>query len=201
MSLKPILATIFGWIKREIVMSSIVTVTHKDQSKSGKPRVFFGGKNNWQDAYYLGNDVTSVPEIGQTIEIDASSRTFPNARAPTWFINKWRLANGSAQTPVAQPYMAIPNSQAKPYPGWDIPTGDLSRFVSNVIGSAIAAGLIKAPTDIAPWVAASYEAGNALRSGKVEHFSDPVPKFVEPDSVDTQGHGSDDEDYDSSVPF
>lgn len=177
-------------------MTNIVTVTYQDKSKSGKDRVYFDGKNNWQESFYVGQQCNGVPPMGATIDADTSSKDF-NGHT-TWFLNRWKPVNQSAN--------GVPRTDSAPsappqkfIAGWDIPTGDLSRFVSNVIGSAIAAGLIKAPTDIAAWVAASYDAGNALKSGKVEHFNDPVPKFVEPDPTEEQGF--DDPPYDEPVPF
>ena len=165
-------------------MTNIVTVTYQDKSKSGKDRVYFDGKNNWQEAFYVGQKCNGVPPMGATIDADTSSKDF-NGHT-TWFLNRWKPVNQSAN-----PQSSASAPPQKFIAGWDIPTGDLSRFVSNVIGSAIAAGLIKLPTDIAAWVAASYDAGNALKSGKVEHFNDPVPKFVEPDPTEEQGFDDD----------
>jgi hypothetical protein len=89
--------------------------------------------------------------------------------------------------------------------GWpDVPTGDLSRFVSNIVGQAITAGLIKAPTDIAPWVAAAYRGAEDMRSGKVKDFDSPIPKFVsdpdDPGPDPTEDHSAP-EDFPDDVPF
>ena len=175
-------------LKRMAVMTNIVTVTYQDRSKSGKDRVYFDGKNNWQEAFYVGQKCNGVPPMGATIDADTSSKDF-NGHT-TWFLNRWKPVNQSApQTSASAP-------PQKFIAGWDIPTGDLSRFVSNVIGSAIAAGLIEEPQQLMVWVAGAYRAAESLRSGKVEDFNDPIPQFHE-----DQGRDDEDFDGDSKIPF
>ena len=187
-----------------------VTVTKIDSSKNGKPRCYFDNKHNWQDAVYVGNKCNGIPQVGQQIEANTVSKRFPNAQTDTWFLENWRPAQTAAPQQVAQQMTQGQQIQTpaingtytpKPVMGWpDVPTGDLSRFVSNLVGTAIAAGLIKTPNDIAPWTAAAYRAGNDLRTGKVRDFDDPVPKFVDDPGPDpAEDHGYDDDD--SSVPF
>ena len=183
-----------------------VIVTKIDTSKNGKPRVYFENKHNWQDSYYIGNKCNGIPTVGQQIEADTSQVTFPNAKGPTWFLNSWKpvqaqqVAQQMTQGQQIQTPAINGTYTPKPVMGWpDVPTGDLSRFVSNLVGTAIAAGLIKTPNDIAPWTAAAYRAGNDLRTGKVRDFDDPVPKFDDPGPDPAEDHGYDDDD--SSVPF
>jgi hypothetical protein len=180
---------------------TVVTVTHADQSKAGKQRIYVGGKNNWQDAIYVGQRCASVPSVGATIDAQMTSKTFQDGRT-TWFLNSWQPVNG-APTPYAlgqasQPYVSTPSQQAPAKQelapaqqrlGWpDLPTGDMLRWVSNVVGSAIAANLIKTPSDISMWVGASYRAAESLRKGDVPEFDSDVPRFVEPDPAEQQGH-------------
>ena len=182
-------------------MANIQTVTKIDTSKSGKPRVYFGGRHNWQDAHYLGNKC-SLPQQGATIDAEVSSKDFNSDGKITWFLNSWKLASIAPQPLPAQP--AAPQQTPVPYKapaGWDIPTGDLSRFVSNVVGSAIAAGLIKTPNDIAPWSASAYRAGNDLRSGKVKDFDDPVPDMRGYEKGDTADDYAGEDQEPDSVPF
>ena len=189
-------------------MANIQTVTKIDSSKNGKPRVYFGGRHNWQDAHYLGNKC-ALPQQGATVDADVSSKDFNSDGKITWFLNSWKAAsNGAPQQipgPTAQNIAAPQQMQTVPYKapaGWDIPTGDLSRFVSNVVGSAIAAGLIKTPNDIASWSAAAYRAGNDLRSGKVKDFDDvlaSMKELEEADPLESQTYG--DQDDPDGVPF
>jgi hypothetical protein len=196
---------------------TVVTVTHADQSKAGKQRIYVGGKNNWQDAVYVGQRCASVPPVGATIDANMSSKTFPDGRQ-MWFLNSWQPVNGVAPQQstgnyppqlTSAPGLGVPAANPQPAPakaGWDIPTGDLSRFVSNVVGSAIAANLINTPSEIAQWVGASYRAAESLRSGDVPEFDSDVPRFTEPDPVlyppdPAAPQGEDEFEGDESIPF
>lgn len=179
-------------------MPNIVTVTNIDQSKSGKTRVFFDGRNDWQAAVYLGQKCNGCPPKGARIEADTSSKTFEDGKT-VWFLNRWKAIPASQQ-PILAPQMA----NQKPPAGWDIQSGDLSRFASNVVGQAITAGLITTPSQVAPWTAAAYRAAEDLRSGRVKDFSDEVKSFVtEPDTAAQQNeddsHAGD--DYDNGAGF
>jgi hypothetical protein len=188
-----------------------VTVTKADVSTKGKPRVYFDNKHNWQDAVYIGNSCGAAPVVGQVIDADTSSQRFQNARSDTWFLNRWTAAT---QPPSQQgPFLTDKNGHLivhtetmvnKLKQGWpDLPTGDMLRWVSNVVGSAIAANLIKTPSDIAQWVGASYRAAESLRSGDVPEFDSDVPRFVEPDPAAEQQQGGGEEEFegDASIPF
>ena len=187
----------------------IVTVTSMDTSSKGKTRIYFNGRGNWQDAHYLGARCVA-PEIGMTIDADVSGKDFRNDGKMTYFLNSWKpapAANGAAQQPpqgpiVPGPAVFVPAPKAVGWP--DLPTGDMLRWVSNVVGSAIAANLIKTPSDIAQWVGASYRAAESLRSGDVPEFDSDVPRFTEPDPVlyppdPAEGQGY--EEGDESIPF
>jgi hypothetical protein len=202
---------------------AVVTVTHADQSKSGKQRIFIGGKNNWQDGIYVGQRCASVPPVGATIDANMSSKTFPDGRQ-MWFLNSWAAVDGRQNGAVNSPQSAANNPagsipapggaqgdatgsstgalRVAPAPtikGWpDLPTGDMLRWVSNVVGSAIAAQLIRTPSDIAQWVGASYRAAESLRSGDVPEFDSDVPRFTEPDPADRQGFEEGDPGFDNS---
>ena len=154
-----------------------VTVTKIDVSTKGKPRVYFDNKHNWQDAVYIGQDCGPPPPVGWIIDADTSSKRFQNAKSDTWFLNRWTAAQ--QQVAPAKQELAPAQQQL----GWDIPTGDLSRFASNIVGQAITAGLIKKPGDVAGWTAAAYRAAECLRSGKVQDFDDELPDW---------GHGAPD---------
>jgi len=172
----------------------IVTVTKHDQSQNKKDRVYFDNKHNWQDAFYVKQGLY-LPPVGMTIDADTSSSEF---RGQTyWYLNGFKEVKGA---PVSAPPTSRGNGQSAPQSppmqpgrGWnDVPTGDLSRFVSNVVGSAIAAGLIKDPKEVYRWVEAGYEAGQAMRTGQFhEEGPDPATHAGTPDRDFT----------DSEIPF
>jgi hypothetical protein len=190
---------------------SVHTVTHIDQSKNGKDRVYFDGKNNWQDAYYVKQGLR-MPALGLTIEAETSSQVFGNSRNPTWFLNEWRPADFKpAQAVGAAQRAASPNSpqdrgNGQSWPkspaerpqsqGWDIPTGDLSRYVSNIVGSAIAAGLIKKPVDIFAWTAVGYRSAEQLRTGTALAVDIREPDPNEGQEQDGEGEADPDD-----IPF
>jgi hypothetical protein len=149
----------------------IVKVTHSDTSKNGKARVYFDGKNNWQDAIYVGQGCL-CPPVGSMIEPQTSSRDF-NGKT-VWFLNGYREATKWAGTPLAAPsQLPVIDAPVKAREGWDVLPGDLSRLVSNVVGSAIAAGLIKQPIDIHRWAKSAYGAGQSLVMGFPDEGPDP----------------------------
>lgn len=143
------------------------TVTKADTSKGGAPRVYFDHKHDWKDAYYVSKKI-EAPAVGAVIEANTASSDYQGKTY--WYLNGWKEANGAA-TPNAT------LGKVTPVKGWNIDAGDLSRFASNVIGSAIEAELITDPEQIGVWIAAAYRAGEQLRSGKVQDFNDPLPEF------------------------
>lgn len=155
---------------------SIVTVTKVGTTRSGKPCVWFNGEDGYDNAFYLGKK-TESPPVGAVIEADTVSSDYQGKTY--WYLNGWTLSKAQTTppaTPVAAPVQSPPGTgQSRPQAGWDIQSGDLSRFVSNVVGSAIAAGLIKKPDDIHPWVYMAYKAGEGMRSGDQKYFEDSVP--------------------------
>lgn len=165
----------------------ISTVTKIDQSKTGKTRVYLDNKHNWSDAYYLGRNM-DAPPMNQTIEANTTSKTFQRpdgSSATTWFLNAWKPVNVAKESNGT----AVPASAIVPIPSdkaWKIDFGDCSRFVSNVVGSAIAAGLIKDSADIHPWIVQAYEALQGLRSGKPVEFND---RFTLPDEPPPKEEG------------
>ena len=186
----------------------IVTVTQRDLSKNGKVRIYFSNRHNWPDAYYLGSKCPE-PDLGQRIDAETSSKDFNNNGKPTYFLNAWKPASALAEQNSAPQSATLPSAQVsaptKPLVGWpDVPTGDLSRLVSNVVASAIAACLIQKPSDMAQWVGAAYRACEGLRTGKIVDFDDPVPAFgpmPEDEGDPADGHGYEDMDDDRPEPF
>lgn len=149
----------------------IHTVTKADTSKGGAPRVYFDGKHDWKDAFYVSKKITA-PEVGAVIDANTASNDYQGKTY--WYLNGWKLAQG-AQNGAPTPNATL--GKPSTFKGWNIDAGDLSRFVSNVVGSAIAAQFITDPEQIGPWVAAAYRAGEQLRNGKVQDFNDPLPDF------------------------
>lgn len=177
-----------------------VTVTKADKSKNGKDRVFFDNRHNWQDAYYVSAKC-AVPAVGQVIEPETSSKDFNNDGKLTWFLNAYKPA-GSVNANTAAVLSAELGKKVEiKDKGWDIPTGDLSRFVSNVLGSAIAANRIEFPSEMAPWIAAAYRALEGLRAGKPLE-TDELLLPLAPDSTEDQGYDPEDPGFEEDpIPF
>jgi hypothetical protein len=188
----------------------IVTVTHADKSKQGKDRVYFGGKNHWKDAYYVGANCP-VPQVGATIEADTSSKQFNGAPSPTYFLNGWKIrTNGSPQQ--ESPKIQIPPHEGgwaktvvtgqpiiPTHDGWEIPGMNAAQLVSNVLATAITAGLIKYPGDLGAWSNAAQRALQRLRDGKFEAQDLVNGSYTEqgPDPTGDQGHP----DFEDDIPF
>ena len=158
----------------------IVTVSKVGQTRTGKPCVWFNGEDGYDKAVYLGKK-TESPPVGAVIDADTVSSDFQGKTY--WYLNGWTPSKGqptTPATPVADPAQSPPGTAhivtyTRPNGGWDIQSGDLSRFVSNVVGQAILAGLIKKPDDIHPWVYMAYKAGEGMRTGDRKYFEDSVP--------------------------
>jgi hypothetical protein len=142
--------------------SVILTVQEVGQSKSGKPKVKAGG--NW---YFMGGSrdtgPINPPVVGQTIEARTGSFMIDGKGFLT--IEAWRL-------PQANQAGQGPQRQAPPPPAGYIDEASL-RFISNVVGSAIAAGTVKDPGQVNSWFQA---AKNALEGKSAPiPFDDTVP--------------------------
>jgi hypothetical protein len=183
---------------------AVVTVTHADKSKSDKDRVYFGGRHNWQDAYYVSTKIP-VPAVGSIIDATTVSKDF-NGKT-TWFLNAWKPASGVPHEAVQGTRVVAGSGGGGtlaihvPVKGWDIPTGDLSRFVSNVIGSAIAAELIRVPPDMGPWIAEAYRVLEAVRSGKILDWSFTLADTMQESGDEPVDPQSGEPEFDDDIPF
>ena len=180
-----------------------VTVTKVGKSRSNKDVVYFDNKHDFQDAYYIGNKCPSIPQVGQLIEPSASSSEF---RGNTyWYLNSWKGVGTSPARPVDTPQGSDQSAPREPLKGWDIQSGDLSRYVSNVVGSAIAAGLIKTPLQLLEWSGVAYVSAESLRNGTANAMGistvrpDPNTHAGDPAS-DLQG-ALDSFEGDNKIPF
>jgi hypothetical protein len=150
----------------------IMTLTKTDNSKTGKLRAYFDNKHKWQDAYYCGQNVV-LPEIGTVMDCQTVAKSFKRedgSESITWFLQAWgKAGTASVTAPSAPaPYAAAPVA-ASPS-GLRIDSGDQLRFISNMVGSAITAGTIKAPVDMAYWAKEAFKIVRALERGV---FNDP----------------------------
>jgi hypothetical protein len=156
----------------------VATVTKIDKSQNNKDRVYLDNHHDWKDAYYVKQGLY-LPAVGQVIEADTSSQEFRPGRV-TWFLNQWKAVNSpsaavgaahraynGAPGPSPLPNSPMPGSQpiSASAKGWDVLPGDLSRFVSNLVGSAISAKLIEKPEQIIAWTRAAYVAAQGMRDG------------------------------------
>lgn len=115
--------------------------------------------------YYFDRDVQQFPEVGA--KIDFEWHEFGEARGKYGkprSISKWSPVRDAA---------------GKPETGSTISDADILRSVSNVVGSACAAGSIKAPEELEKWLAAAW-AGFTRRQkaaiGKDPDFDDDLPE-------------------------
>lgn len=121
---------------------TIITIQEIGKTSTGKPKVKAGGQ--W---YFLGRNI-DAPAQGATVEIREGSFKFGDG-TPAKTIEAWRPASsGSAQ------------QQPAPPPGY-VDEASM-RFISNCVGSAITAGTIKEPGQIASW----FRAAKAALEGK-----------------------------------
>jgi len=142
----------------------IMTLTKTDTTKTGKTRAYFDNKTHWKDAFYLGKSVV-LPPIGTVMDCHTVAKRFDNAEQDTWFLQGWAPVNGAAAPAAVQaaPH-AAPIAPTAPG-GLRIDSGDALRFISNMIGSAVSAGTIKNPMDMAVWAKQSYLIVRALERG------------------------------------
>jgi hypothetical protein len=134
-------------------------------TQKGSPKLKVNGE--W---YYAGKcDVSSV-KVGDSISMEVKS--FGEA-GNLWGIQKW------AKLPTApQAFLAKPSAVS----------GDAEqRFISNCVGQAITAGLIKTPAQITAWVL------GAKRALTAEPSRDQRDDY--PDDPDEE------EEFDSNVPL
>lgn len=133
---------------------SVVTIQEHGKTSTGKPKLKASG--NW---YFLARDIGYLPPVGASVEVREGSFNFPDGK-PAKTIEAWRYPDG-----------AKPTAGPTPQPGY-IDEASM-RFISNVVGSGIAAGTIKEPGQIAAW----FTAAKAALDGKPapEPLSDRIP--------------------------
>lgn len=137
------------------------------QSKSGKPKIKVSGK--W---YFCKTDrdtgeaVFDKPALNQMIEMTTGSFQMGENTFAT--LESWRPAGAVTQISTSQPQRA-----AQPAPSANYIDEASLRFISNVVGQALAAGTIKTPGEISAW----FSAAKAALEGKpaAEPFSDRMP--------------------------
>lgn len=153
-----------------------VTVTKIGKARSGKPIAYFDQKHGQTDGF-LVSDKCNVPIEGMVIDADTASSNFKGSTF--WWLNGYKVLQASPQSQGFTPPQGTGNGQsapvAPPAKGWSIENGDLSRFVSNLVGQAISGGLIKTPAQVMEWTLAGYDAGNALRTGTFKFVPRPDP--------------------------
>lgn len=145
---------------------SVITIQEHGQTKSGNTKVKSNGK--W---YFLARDIGAAPAVGATIEIREGSFMMGDPPKEFATIEAWR--------PVGQvpPQAAAPAQQTRPAfhnqgPSKQAPADEhideaKLRYISNVVGQAIAAKTIVEPGQVLAWFQA------ALAS--LKNQSAPVP--------------------------
>lgn len=140
---------------------SIVTIQELGKTSNGNPKAKVNGE--W---YFLSKEIGPLPPINTKLEIREGSFTFPDGK-PAKTIEAWRPAqNGGGPAPQQQ------NATAPAAPPAYIEEASL-RYISNCIGSAIAAKTITAPGQIDAW----FKAAKASLEGKPAPapFADNMP--------------------------
>jgi hypothetical protein len=150
-------------------MAQIYTVTHSDQSKTGKPRVFFDNKHGYQDAYYTGKG--AIPPIGARIEASVASMQTKDGKGTLWFLNDWKLASDQPPVEKVREVQAASAVHKDAQQKW-LEQEAILRFVSNTVGNALSALQIKAPSDVLPWAESAYKAAVGVLAGKFEGKSE-----------------------------
>lgn len=149
----------------------VMTLTKVDTTKTGKTRAYFDNKTHWKDAFYLGKSVV-LPPIGTVMDCHTVAKRFDNAEQDTWFLQGWAPVSGAAAPSAVQAAPVTPAAPvaATPPGGLRIDSGDQLRFISNMVGSAITAGTIKKPDDMALWAKSAFMIVRGLERGV---FNDP----------------------------
>lgn len=139
---------------------SIVTIQELGKTSNGNPKAKVNGE--W---CFLSKEIGPLPPINTKLEIREGSFTFPDGK-PAKTIEAWRYPEGNGQPPAQQ------NASAPAAPPAYIEEASL-RFISNVVGSAIAAGTIKQPGQVSAW----FEAAKAALAGEAAPapYDDQMP--------------------------
>jgi hypothetical protein len=110
-------------------------VQEHGHSQSGSPKVKLAGK------WYFLNKKLEYPPLNSDVEIKEGSFTMGDKTFAT--IEAWRPAGGNS----SQQH----NAQAPAAPPADYVDEASMRFISNCVGSAITAGVIKEPGQLLAW--------------------------------------------------
>jgi len=128
----------------------IAVVNEFGRSQKGNPKIKLDGK--W---YPVGRNNTDGIQPGMQVEVEYGS--FPDSRTgqPVACINKIRPAP-QAQQPKSNGHTPTGAVEVSPLDDSGM------RFISNIVGSAIAAGKIEKPFEVTTWSIAAYRAFKAL---------------------------------------
>lgn len=134
---------------------AIGTVNEFCQSRSGKPQVKIDGAY-----YFVGKCNIDGMSVGDKIEFE--SNLFGD-RMTLKGLQTWKRAQGAAPAAANGNGARVINA---------VSDDATMRFISNVVGSAITAGTIKDPKDIAPW----YRAAKAAATLRADpELDDDIP--------------------------
>jgi hypothetical protein len=137
-----------------------LVVTGLSHTPKGRPKIQAG-----KDSYLLG-DGLDVPPVGSRIEADTSSKPYTppgtNKSLTIWWLNSWSLAKD--QPAIAETKQIV--QQAESHAHWQ-ETEAVLRFVSNVIGNALAALRCQKPEEVGVWAKAALEAAQGVVKGKI----------------------------------
>lgn len=130
--------------------------------------------------YFFGRDVNEFPSSGAKIEFEYNEFGEDRGRGKPRSIQRWRpVMNGAT---------------GKPETGPTISDADVLRSVSNIVGSACAAGTIKNPEELEKWFVAAW-AGFTRRqrsaTGREPGMDDDLPDgFYQSENPASRNNGS-----------
>lgn len=116
---------------------SIGVVTAFETSRNGKPKIKID--NTWM---FAGRCDLGGMKVGDRVEYVSEEFGSPgqNGKRPVG-LQKWR---------------PVMNGAGEPEKGSTVTDADILRSVSNVVGSACAAGIIKTPAELRAWFESAY---------------------------------------------
>jgi len=152
----------------------IGVVKERGQTDSGSKHITID-----RTRYYFGRAVKSYPEVGQKIEFEYEEFGEPRG--------KW----GRPRAIIS--WKPVVDSAGKPEPRSTITDADILRSVSNVVGSACAAGTVKNPEELEKWFIAAW--GGFTRRQKAAQpaepeFDDDIPDGDESENPAPRGEPS-----------
>ena len=141
------------------------TVTKVGKTKNGRDTVYFDNHHAVTDAFMVGN-TCNVPPLNATIDADYACKNYQGK--DFWWLNAFKVVTAQSTprwTRSASQTEVIPDP-----PGSRALSEPELRFISNCVGSALAAGTLKEPAMIGLWAREAYKAIQPDSLNELEPF-------------------------------